>query len=216
MTSGESGSLGGMRRAYEPGRLIVEELAATWHEQLARWLEEARAVGLAEPNAMVLATAGAEAEPSARTVLLKGLDELGLVFHTNLRSRKGRDIEQNRHVALVFPWHPMRRQVVIDGVAEPIPAEESDAYFASRPRGSQLGALASPQSQVISSRDEIDQAYADAERSHPDDVPRPEWWGGLRVMPTMVEFWQGRPDRMHDRLRFRHTAGEWTVERLAP
>jgi pyridoxamine 5'-phosphate oxidase len=208
--------LGAMRRSYDPGTLTPEDLAPTWHEQLQRWLAEAVAAGVAEPNAMVVATAAPEAEPSARTVLLKGLDERGLVFYTNARSRKGREIAQNPHVALVFPWYPMHRQVIVDGVVEAIPAEESDAYFASRPRGSQLGAVSSPQSSVIASREELDQAYAEAERAYPGEVPRPDGWGGLRVIPTMVEFWQGRPDRLHDRLRFRHTVGEWEVERLAP
>lgn len=167
---------------------------------------------------MVLSTATSDGAPGARTVLLKGLDPRGLVFFTNLGSRKGRELAENPRAALVFLWRSLQRQVVVDGAVEHLPAEESDAYWESRPPGSRLGALASPQSRPISSRREIESRYSELEANHPDgDPPRPDWWGGLRVVPTQVEFWQGRPDRMHDRLRFRTAEpGDWTVERLAP
>lgn len=208
-----------MRRSYRGGSLSESELAADWLTQLRRWLDEAARAGLPEPNAMVLATAGADGVPGGRTVLLKEADERGLAFFTNLRSRKGRELGENARAALVFPWHAMKRQVVIDGWVEPLAPEESDAYFASRPRGARLGALASPQSQPIAGREELERRYAELDAAHPGDVPRPEWWGGLRVVPDAVEFWQGRPDRLHDRLRFRRAAPEaeeWVVERLAP
>lgn len=205
-----------MRRSYRGGSLSESELAADWLTQLRRWLDEAARAGLPEPNAMVLATAGADGVPGGRTVLLKEADERGLAFFTNLRSRKGRELGENPRAALVFPWHAMKRQVVIDGLVEPLAPEESDAYFASRPRGARLGALASPQSQPIAGREELERRYAELDAAHPGDVPRPEWWGGLRVVPDAVEFWQGRPDRLHDRLRFRRAAEEWVVERLAP
>lgn len=208
--------LGAMRRSYDPAPFEEADLAATWLAQLERWLEDAVAAGLREPNAMVLATASAEGVPSARTVLLKGLDERGLTFFTNLRSRKGRDLEQNAHAAVVFPWIELERQVVVDGRVEGVPPEEADAYFASRPRGSRLSALASPQSQVVSSREELEARLDQAGREHPGEPPRPEWWGGLRIVPSQVEFWQGRPNRLHDRLRFRGEGESWLVERLAP
>ncbi|HZI91326.1 MAG TPA: pyridoxamine 5'-phosphate oxidase [Thermoleophilaceae bacterium] len=204
-----------MRRSYRGASLSESELAADWLTQLRRWLDEAARAGLPEPNAMVLATAGADGVPGGRTVLLKEADERGLAFFTNLRSRKGRELGENPRATLVFPWHAMKRQVVIDGLVEPLAPEESDAYFASRPRGARLGALASPQSQPIAGREELERRYAELDAAHPGGVPRPEWWGGLRVVPDVVEFWQGRPDRLHDRLRFRR-AGEWVVERLAP
>ena len=205
-----------MRRPYRGGSLGEADLAADWLTQLRRWLDEALRAGLPEPNAMVLATAGADGVPSARTVLLKEADERGLAFFTNLGSRKGRELAENPRAALVFPWYPMQRQVVIDGLVEPVATEEADAYFASRPRGSRLGAVASPQSRPIADRDDVERRYAELDAAHPDEVPRPEWWGGLRVVPDAVEFWQGRPDRLHDRLRFRREAPGWVTERLAP
>ena len=207
-----------MRRAYGRDRALCEEdLAPTWLEQFQRWLDEAVASGrLVEPNAMVLATADAEGRPSARTVLLKGLDERGFVLYTNLESRKGRDLAANRHAALVFDWLALGRQVTVTGGVEWLTAAESDAYFASRPRGSQIGAHASNQSRVIRSRAELDEACAEVAARHPERVPRPPHWGGVRIAPETVEFWQGRPNRLHDRLRFRRAGGDWVVERLAP
>ena len=205
-----------MRRGYDRPPLREADLAASWWEQLERWLADAVESDIAEPNAMVLATADADAVPSARTVLLKGLDESGLTFFTNLRSRKGQEIEASPRAALVFPWIALQRQVVVDGAVEPLGAEEADEYFASRPHGSRISAVASPQSQPVESREQLERRYEEAAGRYPEDVPRPRHWGGLCVRPDMVEFWQGRPDRLHDRLRFRHTVGEWIVERLAP
>jgi pyridoxamine 5'-phosphate oxidase len=195
--------------------LDVDHLAPTWLEQLERWLSDAEV--LLEPNAMVLATASPDGRPSARTVLLKGLDERGLVFYTNLGSRKGRELEANPRASSVFPWLDLQRQVIVEGVVSPVSAEDSDAYFASRPRGSQLGAAASPQSTIVGSRAELEARRDVLAARHPGEVPRPEGWGGLRLAPEAVEFWQGRPDRLHDRLRYRRTpVGTWAVERLAP
>jgi pyridoxamine 5'-phosphate oxidase len=204
-----------MRRSYELGGLDAADLAPTWLEQLRRWLTDAEL--LLEPNAMVLTTADAQGRPSGRTVLLKGLDERGLVFYTNLGSRKGRELEANPHAGAVFPWFELQRQVIVIGDVAPVTAQESDAYFASRPRGSQLSAAVSPQSTVLRSRTELEERRAELDARHPDVVPRPEAWGGLRIAPRTVEFWQGRADRLHDRLRYRRTAaGDWVVERLAP
>ena len=207
-----------MRRAYDPGHLDVADLEPTWLAQLEAWLGEAVARQLPEPNAMVLATASEDGMPAARTVLLKGLDDRGLVFFTNLQSRKGMELRENPRASVAFTWLELQRQVRADGAVEPVSGEESDAYFASRPRGSKLGALVSPQSQVIESRTELEQKWGELAERYPEgaDVPRPDWWAGLRLVPQEVEFWQGHPDRLHDRLRFRHTVGEWVVERLAP
>jgi pyridoxamine 5'-phosphate oxidase len=207
-----------MRGLYVADSLDEHDLAPTWLEQFERWLDDAVEAPLPEPNAMVVATATPDGRPSARTVLLKVVDERGFVFYTNLDSRKGREAAENPAASLVFAWLPLHRQVVVTGRVEPVDEAEADAYFAARPRGSQLGALASPQSQVIASRAVLDQARAQLERRYPPDapVPRPRHWGGLRVVPDSVEFWQGRPDRLHDRLRFRRAEDGWTVERLAP
>jgi pyridoxamine 5'-phosphate oxidase len=210
-----------MRRSYDfTDGLTEDDLAGTWLEQFERWLDEVvRSDRLVEPTAMVLATADGECRPSARTVLLKGVDERGFVLYTNLESRKGRDALANPSAALVFDWIELGRQVVVTGAVERVTDAEADAYFASRPRGSQIGAHASPQSRVIETRDELDDASAAASERYPDAVPRPPHWGGLRVVPETVEFWAGRPNRLHDRLRFRRdsgAAGGWVVERLAP
>ena len=208
-----------MRRGYSGRGLNEADLAPTWLEQLMAWIADAVRSEVREPNAMVLATAGADSSPAARTVLLKGLDERGLAFYTNLGSRKGRELEENPRASLAFTWLELERQVRADGTVEPVADEEADAYFASRPRGSQLAALASPQSEVIASREEIEARYAELAQRHPEGSPvaRPVWWGGRRLVPSSVEFWQGREDRLHDRLRYRREAGGvWIVERLAP
>jgi pyridoxamine 5'-phosphate oxidase len=207
-----------MRRSYEDGGLDEAGLAGDWLAQFGAWFADASAAGLSEPNAMVLATVSADGRPSARTVLLKGVDMRGFVLYTNLDSRKGGELLANPHVSLVFLWHPLGRQVVVTGDAEAIGAEESDAYFSTRPYGSQIGAAASPQSQIIAGRAELERARDELVARHPEGtpVPRPAHWGGVRVAPDAVEFWQGRLDRLHDRLRFRREGDAWVVERLAP
>lgn len=176
-----------------------------------RWLADAVAAPVPEPNAMVLATSGL----SARTVLLKGLDD-GFVFFTNYDSRKGRELAADPRCALVFPWHAIGRQVRVEGTAARVSREESTAYFTSRPRASQLGAWASPQSEPVRDRADLERRYAETEERFPDEVPVPPHWGGYRVTPTLVEFWQGRTGRLHDRLCYRRTPDGWAVERLGP
>lgn len=208
-----------LRRAYEGHGLVESALAADPFTQFAVWFAEAIDAGLPEPNAMVLSTASADGEPSARTVLLKGHGADGFRFFTNYTSRKGRDLVANPRAAVVFPWHPIHRQVIIAGTVERLPAAESAAYFRSRPYGSQVGAWASArQSEVISSRAELEGRFAELARTWPEPgpVPLPEFWGGYRVVPSTVEFWQGRLDRLHDRLRYRRSGTEWAVERLSP
>jgi len=199
-------------------QLRERDLRGDWLEQLQAWLQEAQAAGIPEANAMVLATADASGRPAGRTVLMKQLDERGLVFHSNRGSRKGRELAVNPRAAAVFPWHAIYRQVIVDGAVEVLDDESSDEYFASRPYGSRIGALASRQSSVISGREVLEDARSELERRYPqgDPIPRPAWWGGWRIVPDSVEFWQGRRDRLHDRLRYRREGGGWIIERLSP
>jgi pyridoxamine 5'-phosphate oxidase len=209
----------GFRREYGERSLHREDLAATWWEQFARWFDEARS--LVEPNALVLATVDTAGRPRARTVLLKSLDPHGFVWATNYGSRKGRDLDTTGEAGLVFPWHELQRQVHAEGPVERVSPAESDAIWSARPRLSQLGALASHQSEVVDSRATLDERLARLDAELPDPVPRPETWGGYRLRPRVVEFWQGGRNRLHDRLRFR-CIGEplspdgWVVERLEP
>lgn len=207
-----------MRVSYEQGSLAEADLAATWHQQLQLWLDDATNAGLAEPNAMVLATASADGKPSSRTVLAKGLDERGVVFFTNYTSAKSHDLSATRYASVTFPWYGLHRQASVRGFVERVSAEETAAYWNSRPRGSQLGAWASPQSIVVSGRPVLENALANVQRRFADAevVPVPPHWGGWRVRPEAVEFWQGRRDRMHDRLRYRLAGSDWQVERLGP
>jgi pyridoxamine 5'-phosphate oxidase len=205
------------RREYEAPGLELSDLAGDPIEQFRRWFEDAREAAVIEPEAMVLATADAQGRPSARYVLMRGLDERGFAFFTNYESAKARDLAVNPEVALTFGWLEIHRQVRIAGTAEPLPAAESDAYFNSRPRGARIGAVASPQSSVLAGRDELERLVAEAEERFPgEQVPRPESWGGYLVRPRAVEFWQGRPNRLHDRLRYSREDDGWVVERLAP
>ena len=207
-----------MRRAYGIGELLEGDVDPDPVAQVRRWLDDAVDYGLAEPNAMVLATAGAEGRPSARTVLLKHLDERGFVFYTNQQSRKGEELAANPRCALVFPWHPMERQIRVEGTASRLGDDEVEAYFRSRPRGSQLGAWSSQQSQTVPSREELDLQYASYERQFPagTEIPVPYFWGGYRIVPDTIELWQGRTGRLHDRLRYRRTGPTWTLDRLQP
>lgn len=207
-----------MDASDDPG-LDETDLAGTWLEQFEHWLSDARASGAEEPDAMVLATADARGRPSARSVLLKGVDQRGFEFFSNEGSRKGRELAENPYASLVFPWYALRRQVVVVGPVLDVSPERADEYFATRAYGSRLGALASRQSSVIADRSVLEQELAQLRERYPPEstVPRPGYWGGWRVQPDTVEFWQGRRDRLHDRLRFRRDQdGAWLVERLSP
>ena len=212
--------LAAMRKQYRSEGLLKSDLAATPVEQFARWFKQAATEGgLFEPNAMIVSTADARGRPSSRTVLLKHFDDEGFVFYTNYESRKGRDLAENPYVSLLFPWHGMARQVIVNGVARRTGRDETAAYFRTRPHGSQLGAWASAQSRVVAAREELDAAYAELAARYPEgeQVPVPPHWGGFRVEPETVEFWQGRENRLHDRLRYvAEPGGGWRVERLAP
>jgi pyridoxamine 5'-phosphate oxidase len=207
-----------LREEYEAQGLSERDLAPEPFAQFQLWFGQAVAAGLPQPNAMTLATVGVDGRPAARMVLLKGLDEQGFVFYTNYESRKGAELAANPWAALVFYWFELHRQVRVEGQVARVSAEESDAYFASRPLGSQIGACASPQSQVIAGRDALDVRVRELDAAYVDHAPpRPPYWGGYRVIPTSIEFWQGRLNRLHDRLRYRQDeAGGWLVERLAP
>lgn len=203
------------------GGLREEQLAADPIAQFERWFADVVAADLPEPNAMIVGTATADGVPSVRYVLLKGYDERGFVFYTNYDSRKGGELAANPRAALLFPWHELERQVRIEGRVVRTSEAQSVEYFQSRPRGSQLGAWASPQSAVLPSRRQVEDRLAAVTArfgAGEDDppLPLPDFWGGFRVVPEVIEFWQGRADRLHDRLRYRRTAEGWTVERLAP
>jgi pyridoxamine 5'-phosphate oxidase len=186
-------------------------------EQFARWFGDALREDLVEPYAMTLATAGANGVPSARTVLLKGYDESGFLFFTNHESRKGSEIAANPHAALVFYWNPIDRQVCVRGTVARLSDDESERYWVSRPRGSQLGAWASRQSRVLESRAVLEERLAELDERFGDDIPLPEFWGGYRVTPVTMEFWQGRTNRLHDRFRYERVPGEgWKLSRLYP
>lgn len=213
----DSIDLAALREEYSRGGLDLPDATPDPYELFGRWLAEAVAAGVHEPNAVVVSTVSAEGQPSSRMVLLKQFDEDGFVFYTNQASRKGAELAANPRCAVLVPWHPLERQVRVEGTAEPVPAAVADAYFAQRPRGAQVGAWASSQSQVVGSRADLAEAYARAqERFEGTEVPRPPHWGGYVVRPHAVEFWQGRPGRMHDRLRYERAGGGWSLVRLAP
>lgn len=211
-----------MREQYSEVGLREEDVADDPVVQFKRWFEEWLSTRPYDANAVILATTGADGWPSARAVLLKGLDERGFVFHTNRRSAKGLDLDRSHRASLCFLWHPLERQVRVVGTVEHLPDGESDAYFASRPRGAQIAATASPQSEVIADRSELERLTAETEArlAGSDTVPRPLYWGGYLVRPVTVEFWQGRRSRLHDRLRYRRSdskpGGDWVIDRLAP
>ena len=204
-----------IRREY-PGQPLDEADSDTDpFRQFAKWFEEVRPLE-ADPTAMALATATRDGRPGARMVLLKGVDERGFVFYTSYRSRKGREIGETRCASLLFYWASLERQVRIDGSVERVSDADADAYFATRPIESRWSAVASPQSEVVADRLELEALVKSARQRFGDVVPRPDWWGGLRVVPQQFEFWQGRPNRLHDRLRYVRNPSGWTRERLAP
>lgn len=211
-------SLADLRQDYSLAGLDEKDLAKDPFRQFDQWFQEAQAAKVPEPNAMTLATASAEGKPLARTVLLKEVDGRGFVFFTNYESRKGRALESNPHASLVFPWITLERQVIVCGSVSKVSREETEAYFHSRPLASQLGAWASHQSTIISGRPELEAAAeAVAKQYAGQEVPVPPYWGGYRLNPETVEFWQGRPSRLHDRLQYRRNSeGDWIIERLSP
>jgi pyridoxamine 5'-phosphate oxidase len=210
-------SVADLRREYARARLDEKDASHDPIVEFSRWFAQAQEAQVAEPNAMTLATATSTGRPSARLVLLKGFDERGFVFFTDYRSRKGQELEENPQAALVFYWGELERQVRITGPVERTSAQESEAYYRTRPLGSRLGAWVSHQSLVIPSRAQLEQGLEEVQARFPDeDVPLPPYWGGYRVRPEVIEFWQGRESRLHDRLRYVREGGRWRIERLSP
>ena len=211
-------TLADLRKEYSLAGLSEKDVAKDPFRQFEKWFQEAEAAKIQEPNAAILATAAKDGRPSARIVLLKGVDGRGFVFYTNYNSRKGRELEANPRAAYLFPWVVLERQVTVEGTVTRIAREESEAYFHSRPRASQLAAWASAQSSIISGRDELESAMKEVEKKYSGaEAPLPPHWGGFRIVPESVEFWQGRRSRLHDRLRYRREpGGAWVIERLAP
>ncbi len=204
-------------RGHDEPPLRRADLAPDPFQQFARWMQDALHAEGPLPNAMTLATAGPDARPSARTILLKSVDPAGFVFFTNYGSRKARDLAVNRFAALLFHWPTLERQAAVCGPVERTSDEESDEYFQTRPRGSQLGAWASAQSEIIAGRDVLEQALRSVEQRFGDGpIPRPPQWGGFRLAPDEFEFWQARPNRLHDRFRYRRSSDGWTIDRLSP
>jgi pyridoxamine 5'-phosphate oxidase len=209
--------LADLRKDYTLAGLTEKDLARDPFRQFEKWFQEATAAKIAEPNAMTLCTATREGRPSARTVLLKGFDGRGFVFYTNYESRKGRELHENPNAALLFPWVVLERQVIIEGAVTKVPREESEAYFHSRPRASQLSAWISQQSTVITGREVLEESMKVLDQKYAGrEVPLPPHWGGWRLAAETVEFWQGRRSRLHDRLRYRRDQDGWLIERLAP
>ncbi|KXO10759.1 pyridoxamine 5'-phosphate oxidase [Marinobacter excellens] len=209
--------IGDMRRDFESKGLDREHLNDDPVAQFQAWFNDARSAGILEPNAMSLATTGSDQMPDLRTVLLKYFDSQGFVFYTNYGSRKARELDENPRAALLFPWIGLNRQVRIQGKVEKVSKAESLRYFASRPRGSQLGAWVSEQSKAITSRGLLEQKVAEMKRKFSSgEIPLPSFWGGYRVVPERIEFWQGRPSRLHDRFEYVREADGWTIQRLQP
>lgn len=209
--------LADLRKDYSLAGLLEKDLAKDPFRQFEKWFQEAEAAKIHEPNAMSLATATRDGRPAARTVLLKGLDGRGFVFFSNYESRKGRELEANPQATLLFPWLALERQVIVEGPLAKVPREESETYFHSRPRASQLSAWGSQQSAIISDRSVLEDSMKLLEAKYAGrEVPLPPHWGGWRLAPETVEFWQGRRSRLHDRLRYRRGKDGWTIERLAP
>ena len=205
-----------LRRDYAREGLDEKSVAPDPNEQFARWFDEALRATLPEPNAMILATVDAAGQPSARTVLLKGYDTRGFVFFTNYDSRKGRELAYNPRASLLFLWLELERQVRLEGRVDKVSAEESDAYYITRPLGSRLAAWASPQSEAMRDRAALETRFDEAARVHADDPKRPPFWGGYRLAPDCFEFWQGRSSRLHDRVQYRRDNSDWVITRLAP
>lgn len=206
-----------LRNEYQATGLSRADLPADPMQLWQRWLADAQDCGIAEINAMVVSTVDADGTPSSRTVLCKGADSAGFVFYSNYASRKGLALAANSRISLLFPWHQLSRQVIVSGVASPTTRVESEAYFASRPRGAQISAWASQQSAIVSDRSVLERRTAEIAAEYDGQaVPCPPHWGGYRVRPATIEFWQGRGDRLHDRLRYVAGAGGWTVDRLSP